>query len=59
MKVMSIIGIVLFSICLIGVITLSENDPESAVGAGLLGLLYALPFAITSLVKSNKQHEKR
>ena len=55
MKVMSIIGIVWFSLSLIFVIALAGNyDFEAAAGWGVLGLLYALPLAIVGLVKSSK-----
>jgi len=52
MKAMSIIGIVWFSISLIGLFALVDVDIEAAVGWGMLGLLYALPYSIVGLVKS-------
>ncbi|WP_256761589.1 SHOCT domain-containing protein [Cohnella sp. WQ 127256] len=53
MKVMSIIGIVWFSLCLIFILGLAASDnAESAAGWGMLGLFYALPFSIVALVKS-------
>jgi ABC-type dipeptide/oligopeptide/nickel transport system permease component len=57
MKVMSIIGIVWFSICLMGTLEIGVDLEASAV-AGIIGLLFALPFAIIALVKSNKQEKE-
>lgn len=54
MKVMSIIGIVWFSLALVCVIAFASNDVDAAIGWGLLGMLYAVPFAIVALIKSNK-----
>lgn len=58
-KVMSIIGIVWFAICLMGLLACLEDDYEAAAGAGLFGLLYAIPFAIVGLVASSKQGGKK
>ena len=58
MKVMSIIGIVWFSLTLICVFANFETDLEASAGGGMLGLLYALPFAIVGLVKSNKKQSE-
>jgi hypothetical protein len=52
MKVMSIIGIVWFSLSLLFIVSLIESDPNAAAGWGILGLLYAIAFAIVALVKS-------
>jgi fumarate reductase subunit C len=52
MKVMSIIGIVWFSISLLFIISFIESDPNAAAGWGILGMLYAIAFAIVALVKS-------
>ena len=53
MKVMSIIGIVWFSLSLIFVMVLIETNITAAAGWGILGLIYAIPFSIVGLVKSN------
>jgi hypothetical protein len=56
MKVMAIIGIVFFSICMLGVIASAEEEVyDEALAWGFLGLLYALPFAIVVLVQVNKK----
>lgn len=56
MKVMAIIGIVWFSICMLCVISSTEEEIYyDAFGFGLLGLLYAIPFAIVVLVQVNKK----
>jgi hypothetical protein len=52
MKVLSIIGIVWFSISILFIISFIETDPNAAAGWGILGLLYAIAFAIVGLVKS-------
>ena len=54
MKIMSIIGIVLFSLSLICILAFLESDIEASAGWGMLGMLYAIPLAIVGLVKSNK-----
>lgn len=53
MKIMSIIGIVWFSISLICILAFMESDLEASAGWGILGMLYAIPLAIVGLVKSN------
>jgi len=56
MKIMSIIGIVWFSISLMFItLFLMTDELDASAGWGVLGLLYALPFAIVSLVKSSKK----
>ena len=63
---MSIIGIVLFSICLIAAIAFVPvatidtgytatdiENAEAAMGAGFLAILYGLALSITALVQSN------
>ena len=53
MKTMSIIGIVWFTLSLFCLIGFYETDLEASSGWGMLGMLYAIPFAIVVLVKSN------
>ncbi|MBA7545351.1 hypothetical protein ES705_37717 [subsurface metagenome] len=53
MKVMSIIGIVLFSLCVL--IMFSTDDIEIAAGIGFLGLLYAIALSIVGVVSSTKK----
>jgi hypothetical protein len=57
MKIMSIIGIVWFSISLVGLFALADIDIEGALGWGMLGLLYALPYSIVGLVKSKSSNK--
>lgn len=52
---MSIIGIVWFSLSLVFILAFFESDLEASSGWGMLGMLYAIPFAIVALVKSNKK----
>lgn len=55
MKIMSIIGIVWFSLSLLCILAFYESDLEAAAGWGLLGMLYAVPLSIVGLVNSNKK----
>ena len=52
---MSIIGIVWFSLSLLCILAFINSDMEASAGWGLLGMLYALPYAIVGLVNSNKK----
>jgi len=54
MRVMSIIGIVWFSLSLFCMFAFMDVDVDASLGWGLLGLLYALPYSITGLVLSLK-----
>lgn len=55
LKIMSIIGIVLFSFAfLVVALTIDSTDPDIPIGWGLIGLLYAIPFSIVVLVQSIK-----
>ena len=58
MKVMSIIGIIWFSLSLICIAGFMNSDMEAAVGWGILGMLYAIPYSIVGLVKSNNASKK-
>jgi hypothetical protein len=58
LKIMSIIGIVYFSLCLLANIGLSRSNPFAAAGWGLLSILYAIPFSIVVLVQANKKTVK-
>lgn len=55
MKVMSIIGIVWFTLSMFFMLSLINEDMKVAAGWGFFGLLYAIPYSITMLVLSNKQ----
>ena len=55
MKVMSIIGIVWFSLSMLCVLGFSDSDPDASLGWGILGLIYAIAFAIVALVQSLKR----
>lgn len=57
MKVLSIIGIVWFSLSLICVVGLNNEMNEEAVGWGMLGLLYAIAYSIVGLIESNKKNK--
>ena len=56
LKIMSIIGIVWFSLSLLFLLVMVMDDAfDAASGWGMLGLFYALPFAIVALVQSSKK----
>ena len=55
---MSIIGIVWFSLSLLCIAGLLASDMEAAAGWGILGMLYAIPYSIVGLVKSNNVSKK-
>ncbi len=56
---MSIIGIVWFSLSLFSMAAFLNSDIEAAVGWGILGMLYAIPYSIVGLVKSNNASKKK
>lgn len=59
MKAMSIIGIVWFSLSILFIIGFNNNANDEAVGWGILGMLYAIPYAIAGLVFSYKKPKVR
>jgi hypothetical protein len=56
-KVMSIIGLVLFVLLLIVALGEEITDPEEALGIGLVALLYGIPYSIVGLVHSSKKRD--
>jgi hypothetical protein len=54
MKVMSIIGVCWFSFSLVCIFAFSDSDQNAAIGWGVLGMLYAIPYSITGIIKSVK-----
>ena len=58
LKVMSIIGIIFFSITLMFVFLLWDVDTFSGMAWGAFGLMYALPFSIVALVSTNAYLKK-
>ena len=54
---MSIIGIILFSLSLLIIVANYTTDYAGALSWGIIGLLYAIPYSIVGLVKSNKKHK--
>lgn len=58
MRVMSIIGIVFFSLCLFLMIVFwgeEPSDDEAAAGIALWGILYAIALAIVGVVSTTKK----
>jgi len=56
LKVMSIIGLILFSLLLIGMLASETSDLEEALGFVVIANLYAIPFSIVALVQSIKSN---
>ncbi|WP_110642212.1 hypothetical protein [Salinicola sp. CPA57] len=54
-KVMSIIGMVFFPLCLLIVLACLESDLEAAAGWGMFATFYGIGFAITAFVQANKR----
>jgi predicted membrane protein len=55
LKVLSIIGIIYFALCLLCILLLaSGSDYFASSGWGLLAVFYAIPFSIVTLVVSAK-----
>jgi len=54
LKVLSTIGIVLFTLTFFAIFSLGPIDPDGAAIFGLLTMLYAIPFSIVVLVRANK-----
>lgn len=50
-KVMSIIGIIWFSIMFLGMV---GSDYDDAGGFGAFAILYAIPYSIVCLVQANR-----
>lgn len=53
-KVMSIIGMVFFPICVLLASVFIETDVDAAVGWGVFAGLYGIGFAITAFLQVNK-----
>ncbi|MCC4307074.1 hypothetical protein LL252_00695 [Alcanivorax marinus] len=50
-KVLSIIGMVFFPLCLLLIGGFAESDTEAAAGWGLFATLYGIGYSITTFVK--------
>ena len=55
MWVMSIIGVVWFSLSLIFIIAFMDTDIDAAIGWGMLGMIYAIPYSIVGIVTTKKK----
>jgi hypothetical protein len=53
LKIMSIIGVIWFFLCLFGIC--SSDKYSDSTAWGLLGILYAIPFSIAGIVHSSKK----
>jgi len=59
-RVMSIIGCVLFFISLIFVVTFGETqDNDAALGWGMIGCLYGVALSIVGIVQTSNIKKKR
>jgi hypothetical protein len=55
LKIMSIIALVWFGLALICLVAFNNSyDYESAIGWGILAVLYGIPYAIVALTQSKK-----
>jgi hypothetical protein len=58
MKVMSIIGLVWFSLCLLlSIFLFVSDDVQASAKYGMTGILFAIPLAIVGLVESSKKNK--
>jgi hypothetical protein len=53
-KVMSIIGLIWFTLLLITILS-EDFDADEALGMALIALLYAIPYSVVSLIHSSKK----
>ncbi|SEA10867.1 hypothetical protein [Alkalimonas amylolytica] len=51
-KIMSIIGMVFFPLCLIFASVFADSDVEAAAGWGVIAALYGIGYSITTFVKT-------
>ena len=59
LKVMSIIGIIWFSLCFICIVSLSASgDYYDAAGWGIWAVLYGIPLSIVGVVQAKRQQNK-
>ena len=55
LKVMSIIGLIIFILSIICIIAWGgTRDNDAALGWGLIGCIYGIAFSIVGIVQSNK-----
>lgn len=52
LKVMSIIGMVLFPLCFIFLVSLLGLNDNAAAGWGIIALFYAIPLSIVTFIQS-------
>ena len=53
-KIMSIIGCVVFGLSFLCVLAFSESDTEAAMGWGVIASIYGIALSIVGIVQSNK-----
>lgn len=54
-KVMSIIGCVLFTLSIILITVFMETDQQASMGWGIIGCFYGIALSIVGIVQSNKK----
>ncbi len=54
-RVMSIIGCVLFALTLICIIAFMETDPLASMGWGIIGSFYGIALSVVGIVQSQKK----
>jgi hypothetical protein len=58
-RIMSIIGVIIFSLSIICIGIWGDTpDNDAALGWGLIGSIYGIAFAIVGIVQTNKQKKR-
>ena len=53
-KIISIIGCVVFGLSVLCILAFSESDTEAAMGWGIIASIYGIALSIVGIVQSNK-----
>jgi hypothetical protein len=54
-KIMSIVGCVLFGLSIICIVAFMESDQMASMGWGIIGCFYGIALSIVGIVQSNKK----
>lgn len=53
-KIMSIIGCVIFGMSFVFIMAFMDSDIEAAMGWGIIGCMYGIALSVVGIVQSNK-----
>lgn len=53
-KIMSIIGCVIFGMSFVFIMAFMDSDTEAAMGWGFIGCMYGIALSVVGIVQSNK-----